>query len=245
MFSQQLIDRLQSTDSVVVLTGAGASAESGIPTFRDPGGLWDRFDPTELASIGGFRSNPIRVQSWYSARRANVLRAKPHGGHIALAELEKGFGDFTLVTQNVDGLHSRAGSKNVIEVHGSLMTAVCISCGAACDPLDVSPEADRPQQCRCGGYVRPAVIWFGELLDPVTVERAWSAAAHCDVFLSVGTGADVYPAASLPLVAAQNGAYVVEINPHPTAISSRVDEKVSQPAGTALPELVKQLAQVN
>jgi NAD-dependent deacetylase len=195
--------------------------------------------------MSGFLSNPVRVQSWYSARSHNVLVAEPHAGHYALAELERIVPRFTLVTQNVDGMHTRAGNRNVVEIHGSLLSHRCVSCGRSCPPLNVEPTAQEPARCECGGLVRPSVIWFGEMLDADLMERATNAATDCDVFISVGTGAEVYPAASLPLVAADNGAYVVEVNPVKTVISDRVDESIRGRAGTVLPALVGRLAEVN
>lgn len=241
MLSQVFIDRLTSATRVVALTGAGASAESGIATFRDPGGIWEQADPAQLASMSGFLQDPVRVQSWYSARRKNALAAEPHAGLFALAEIEKITPAFTLVTQNVDGLHGRAGSSDVIGIHGNILGSVCASCQQKCAPLDVSPDAVEPALCTCGGLVRPTVVWFGEMLDPSLLERASKAAAECDVFLSVGTGAEVQPAAALPLIAADHGAYVLEINPRPTAISSMVSEVVRGRAGDVLPAILESI----
>ena len=241
MFSEAFLDRLASAKRVAVLTGAGASAESGIPTFRDPDGLWKQFKPGDLASMEGFRKNPLRVQAWYAARRANVLAAEPHAGHFALAELEKIVPEFTLITQNVDGLHERAGSKNIIRIHGSLLDFVCATCGENCASLGVSPEQEKPASCSCGGLVRPTVVWFGEMLDASLLEQASRAASECDVFLSIGTAAEVYPAAALPLIAADNAAFVLEINPRKTAISSGVSEVIRGTAGNVLPEILYSL----
>lgn len=245
MFRKTFIERLVAAGHVVVLSGAGASAESGIPTFRDPEGLWAEFDPTELASMSGFLSDPVRVQSWYSARSRNVLRVEPHAGHHALVDLERLVPKFTLITQNVDGLHARAGNRNVLEIHGSLLKNRCVSCGDESPPLDVSPDAPEPARCECGGLIRPSVVWYGELLDPEVMREATAAAEDCDVFLSVGTGAEVHPAASLPLVAADAGAYVVEVNPRKTMISDRVDEAIRGPAGAVLPALLERLSEVS
>ena len=245
MFSHALIERLVNATRVVVLTGAGASAESGVPTFRDPDGIWKQFEPGELASMEGFQRDPIRVQSWYTARRKAVEGAAPNAGHEALVDLEQRVPEFTLITQNVDGIHSRAGSKNLIEVHGSLLNSVCSRCGQACDSFDVDVDAEEAATCACGGLARPTVVWFGEMLDPDLLNQAWSASASCDVFLSVGTGAEVYPAAALPLVAMENGAYVAEINPRQTGISGRIHETITETAGAALPALVQTMETVH
>jgi NAD-dependent deacetylase len=237
-FSPTFIERLSRATRVAALTGAGASADSGIPTFRDPEGLWTRYDATQLATADGFRGDPVLVQSWYSARRANVLAAQPHEGHLALAELEQLFESFLLITQNVDGLHTRAGSRNVVELHGSLLKAVCMECGEACEPLELGPSATSPTRCSCGGLVRPEVVWFGEMLEPVFLQAAERAATSCDIFLSIGTGADVFPAAALPILALKSGAYVVEINPRPTVLSSDVSEVVRGRAVEVLPALL-------
>jgi len=245
MLSQEFIDRLTSAVRVVALTGAGASAESGIATFRDPGGIWEDVDPAELASMSGFLRDPVRVQAWYSARRRKALAAEPHAGLFALAEIEKIVPEFTLVTQNVDGLHRRAGSSKVLGIHGDILDSLCSTCGEECAPLDVSPNAGEPALCPCGGLVRPAVVWFGEMLDRTLLDRASKATTECDVFLSIGTGAEVQPAAALPLIAADHGAYVLEVNPRPTVISSMVSETVRGRAGEVLPAILQSLTVLN
>ncbi len=233
-FSAHLVERLARAGHVAVLTGAGISAESGIATFRDPGGLWDRFRPEELASMQAFMSNPDRVQDWYTYRRQVVVQALPNAGHYALAAFEDLFTSFTLVTQNVDNLHQRAGSRTVVELHGNILCNYCVDCGA---PVDVAAAV--PASCRvCGGRIRPDVVWFGEMLPAGAFEQAGRAAERADVFLSIGTSAVVYPAAGLPLLARRAGAYVAEINLVPSAIADDVDEVVLGPAGTVLPRLL-------
>ena len=242
-FSDTLVRRLRQARRVAVLTGAGVSAESGVPTFRDPEGIWERFRPEELANVEAFLANPELVQGWYAHRRAVVEDVAPNAGHRALAELEawqtaRG-GDFLLATQNVDGLHVRAGSEAVVELHGSLLRSYCLACGA---PADEAATADGPLTCRaCGGLVRPDVVWFGEVLPEAALARAQEAAALADVYLSVGTSAVVYPAAGLPLLARQAGAYVAEVNPTPSDIAGRMSEQVRGTAGAVLPELVASL----
>jgi NAD-dependent deacetylase len=237
----ELIARLRAARRVTVLTGAGVSAESGVPTFRDAQtGLWARYSSEELATPQAFRRNPKLVWDWYAHRRALVTAAAPNPAHHALAELERRVPAFTLVTQNVDGLHRRAGSRSVVELHGSLDRYRCL---ADCGPLARWEEAaELPPRCpRCGAYVRPDVVWFGELLPPGLWDAAVAAAMRCDVFLSVGTSGVVQPAASLPLVAREAGAYTAEINLRPSALAGVLDAHLYGPAGTLLPAIVAEL----
>lgn len=212
--------QLQEAQHVVVFTGAGASAESGIPTFRDAlTGLWERFDPAQLATSEAFRADPSLCWGWYEWRRHKVLRAQPNGAHFAIAELANHVPRLTVVTQNVDDLHERAGSQNVIHLHGSLHSPRCIDCGKAytlpltSDALPVDGSRIEPPRCSaCSGYVRPGVVWFGEMLPEDAWSAALAAAQECDVFLSIGTSGVVYPAAELPLRALGRGVTVVHIN---------------------------------
>ncbi|HYG67634.1 MAG TPA: NAD-dependent deacylase, partial [Anaeromyxobacteraceae bacterium] len=230
--SDTLVQRLAAAERVAVLTGAGISAESGVPTFRDPGGLWQQFRPEELANVRAFLKNPVLVQAWYAHRRAVVENVAPNPGHEALAALERLVtgrgGSFLLATQNVDGLHRRAGSERVVELHGSLARTYCIDCGREATEADLHAVAEGETACcpDCGGLLRPDVVWFGEMLPKGAMERAAEAAASADVFLSVGTSAVVYPAAGLPLVAKEAGAYVAEVNPERSDIAWRLDEHV-------------------
>jgi NAD-dependent deacetylase len=228
---------------VAVLTGAGISAESGVPTFRDPGGLWEQFRPNELANIQAFLSNPVLVQKWYEHRRRIVLHTEPNPGHIALSELEDLIPDFTLITQNVDDLHRRAGSRNIVELHGNLMRSYCISCERETEPdRKESLESGEAARCpHCGGLIRPDVVWFGEMLPGAAVEKAHAAAERADVFLSIGTSALVYPAAGIPLYARSRGAYLAEINLERSAIAEHVDEVLLGKSGDILPRLVSDL----
>ena len=244
-FSETLIARLASAKDVAVLTGAGISAESGVPTFRDPDGLWQQFRPEELANVEAFLRNPVLVQGWYAHRRTVVEEVQPNPGHHALAELEilicERGGNFLLATQNVDGLHSRAGSEHILELHGTLTRSYCIDCGRPASEDELSAiESGKTAACpECGGLLRPDVVWFGEMLPEGAMEYAAEAAATCDVFLSVGTSAVVYPAAGLPLIARENGAYVAEINPQRSDIASRLSEHVRGKAGEVLPQLLQ------
>lgn len=244
-FSKTLVDKLSRARRVAVLTGAGISAESGVPTFRDPDGLWQRFRPEELASIDAFLRNPVLVQGWYAHRRKIVEEVEPNPGHSALAELEaliegRPEGDFLLATQNVDGLHRRAGSRAVVELHGSITRSYCVECEKEATPEELEPLAhEREARCfGCDGLIRPDVTWFGEMLPQGAMERAAHAAAQADVFLSVGTSAVVYPAAGLPLLAAEVGAYTAEINVERSAIADEMGEVVIGRAGDVLPRLV-------
>ncbi|MEM0963613.1 MAG: NAD-dependent deacylase [Bacteroidota bacterium] len=242
-FSSTLVRRLAQARRVAVLTGAGISAESGVPTFRDPGGLWQRFRPEELANVEAFLANPELVQGWYAHRRQVVEEVVPNDGHRALAALEQWVvgrgGEFLLATQNVDGLHQRAGSERVVELHGSITRTHCIDCHT---PADASAAEGGPLTCEaCGGLVRPDVVWFGEMLPEEAIGEAQLAAAACDVFLSIGTSAVVYPAAGLPLIARQAGAYVAEVNPTPSDIAWRLHEQIGGRAGDVLPLLVEEL----
>ncbi|ARA95092.1 MAG: NAD-dependent deacylase [Bacteroidetes bacterium] len=245
-FSQILVDRLAAARHVAVLTGAGISAESGVPTFRDPDGLWARFRPEELANVEAFLRNPALVQGWYAHRRRLAQEVAPNPGHRALARLEELVPAFTLVTQNVDDLHQRAGSRAVVELHGNLTRSYCIDCRRPAADAEAGPAHGReegPVRCpACGGLIRPDVVWFGEPLPAEALERATEAAATCDVFLSIGTSAVVYPAAGLPLLAVEHGAYVAEVNVERSAIAAHVHEVVLGPAGTVLPALVEAVA---
>lgn len=233
-----LIATLRAARTVVVLTGAGISAESGIPTFREAlTGLWARFRPEELASPEAFQRDPQRVWAWYAERRARVREAQPNPGHIALAQFEREVPHFTLITQNVDGLHRRAGSSAVVELHGNIERVKCSREGTI---VTSWAEGDDVPCCSsCGAYLRPDVVWFGEMLPAGALQTAQKAAESCDLFLSVGTSGLVEPAASLPFVALAAGATVVEINPDPTPLTRYASHTLRGPAGSILPALVE------
>jgi NAD-dependent deacetylase len=234
---------------VAVLTGAGVSAESGVPTFRASDGLWEVHRIEDVASPEGFERNPKLVWQFYNGRRANVARVHPNPGHRALAGLERRFaGGFTLVTQNVDGLHQAAGNREVLEVHGSLHRTRCTKCGAVRDH-ELEPLAEMPKCDPCGGLLRPDIVWFGEMLPTAIWERAVSAVEACDVFLVVGTSAVVHPAAGLINLARRRadwlgrgaGATVIEFNLTPTVASEAAHTGVYGPSGETLPRVVKLL----
>ncbi len=235
---QPLIAALRAAQKVAVLTGAGISAESGVPTFREAQtGLWAQYDPQELATPEAFRRNPRLVWEWYAWRRELVAQAQPNPGHLALAALEQLVPQLTLITQNVDGLHARAGSQRVIELHGNIMRTKCFADGRIHTSWPASEEI--PPRCPdCGSYLRPDVVWFGENLPYDALGTAVNAARACDLFLSIGTSALVQPAASLPLEALQTGATLVEINPQTTPISHYATYMLTGLAGEILPQLV-------
>ncbi|MES3629868.1 MAG: NAD-dependent deacylase [Longimonas sp.] len=244
LFSDALVDALAQASTVAVLTGAGASAESGIATFRDPDGLWEQFSPQELANVEAFLDNPTLVQGWYRYRQEAIEEAEPNAGHRALARLEALVPEFACITQNVDNLHQDAGTERVIELHGNIIRSYCIECGAS-HQLDAEvADADEPVRCdECGGLIRPDVVWFGERLPRDAIEAAQDWARAADVFLAVGTSAVVFPAADLPVIALDHGAYVADVNPDTSAVSGKAHEHVQAPAGEALPRLVEAVAE--
>jgi NAD-dependent deacetylase len=230
-------DWLRSARSVAVLTGAGISAESGIPTFRGPGGVWKTYRAEELATPEGFARDPKLVWEWYDWRRSVIAEAQPNAGHRALAEVERRVQRFTLVTQNVDGLHDRAGSSNVLKVHGDIWTVRCTSCER--ERRDLRPRFEQiPPYCLCGAMERPGVVWFGEGLPEGVWEQAVRATREADLFFVIGTSAVVHPAAGLVYLAKSSGAKVVEINVDDTPVSSTVDLCWRSPAAEALPALL-------
>jgi NAD-dependent deacetylase len=234
----ELIARLRQARRVAVLTGAGISAESGVPTFRQAQtGLWARYDPQQLATPQAFRRQPQLVWDWYAWRRGLVAGVEPNPGHFALAEIERRVPQFTLITQNVDSLHQRAGSRAVLELHGNIARTTCSREGRV---VEAWPESDeRPPRCpHCGAFLRPDVVWFGEALPADVLEAAIAATRTADVFLTIGTSGLVHPAASLPLLAARQGAVTVEVNPEETPLSEEMTYCLRGPSGVLLPALV-------
>ena len=228
---------LAAAQSVTALTGAGISAESGIPTFRGAGGLWRNFRAEDLATPQAFARDPHLVWEWYNWRREMIAKALPNAAHWALVRLEAAKPHFTLITQNVDGLHEVAGSTRILKLHGDIWRMRCTVCGAQwSDRRAALPIL--PPQCRCGALARPGVVWFGEALPDRILREAEHAAASSNVFLVIGTSAVVYPAAGLVPLARQSGATVIEINPEPTAFSGFADFSFQAPAGELLPQLV-------
>lgn len=235
---EDVIRKLRDAQHVAVLTGAGTSAESGVPTFRDAlTGLWAKYDPQELATPQAFRRNPRLVWEWYAWRRNLVSTVEPNPGHFALAAIEKRVPDFTLITQNVDGLHQRAGSENIIELHGNLSRVKCFDEGRIIEQWDETEEL--PPRCpHCGGLLRPDVVWFGEMLPVFALQRAIQVSRAADLFLTIGTSALVQPAASLPLEAVENGGILIEININETPLSPWMSYTLIGPSGIILSALV-------
>jgi len=234
------LDALVRSRFRAVLTGAGISAESGIPTFRGEDGLWRNYRAEQLATPEAFAAQPEIVWEWYRWRRSIISQAQPNAAHRALVELERLSPEFLLITQNVDNLHRRAGSESIVELHGNIFGERCSEEGVV---VETEASADESlNRCSCGALLRPDVVWFGEMLPPEALERAFNAARRCDLMLVVGTSALVQPAASIPLIAKESGAYVVEINRDPTPISTLVDDSILGLAGEVLPQLIAHLS---
>ena len=238
-FHPDLLNALRRAGRVAVLTGAGVSAESGVPTFRDAQtGLWENFKPEELATPEAFRQNPKLVWEWYAWRREKVRSVQPNAGHKALALMAKRYAEFTLVTQNVDGLHQRAGSSGVIELHGNITRTKCFNEDIIVPEWSHTGEV--PPRCpQCKGHLRPDVVWFGESLPEAAINEAMRASSACELFLSVGTSSVVYPAAMLPEIALRTGATVVEINPDETPLTAEATFSLRGPSGIVLPDLLR------
>jgi len=234
---EQTREWLRAASSVAALTGAGISAESGIPTFRGAGGLWRQFRPEELATPEAFARDPRLVWEWYEWRRKLIAAAQPNAGHLALAELEKKKPQFTLITQNMDGLHERAGSRKVLKLHGDIWISRCTGCGRERRDEGRGLE-ELPPRCECGSLLRPGVVWFGEALPAGVWREAEQATRRAEVVLVIGTSAVVHPAAGLVWLAQSAGAKVVEINPEETPLSSQLDRPLRGPAGELLPQLI-------
>lgn len=245
---QQAAAMIRASQRIVALTGSGISRESGVPTFRDAlDGLWARYDPQELATPTAFRANPKLVWDWYEYRRGVARQAQPNPGHHALAELQRRFPGLRVITQNVDDLHERAGSTDVIRLHGSLHGNRCFyNCQGDPTLIDVSTldfdPANGPPRCpHCGRWVRPDVVWFGEMLPPAQLHAAMDAAAHADLMLVIGTSGMVAPAADLPHLARRSGARLVEVNPAASTLTPVVDLWLQGPSGEVLPRVIAAL----
>ena len=238
-FPSELVSFLRKADRVAVLTGAGVSQESGLRTFRDAqSGMWAQYRPEDLATPEAFARDPKLVWDWYAMRREKVCEVAPNPGHFALVEMEKHTPQFTLITQNVDGLHRKAGSVNVLELHGSLQRVKCSLCGIQAAGWDTS-SVDVPRCSLCGGLLRPDVVWFGESLPKKELEAAAEAARACQVFFSIGTSGLVQPAASLAHAAHNRGAVIVEVNAEPTPLTAKADFAFHGRSGEILPALVR------
>lgn len=226
---------------IACLTGAGISAESGIATFRGMNGMWENHSIDEVATPQGFARNPLLVWQFYEARRRQALTCEPNNGHMGLAKLQQLIGEssFCLTTQNVDGLHQKAGAKGVLELHGSLWRVRCLKCGREREEHRLFDEL--PPKCTCGGMLRPAIVWFGEMLSGEIFESAGRAAMECDLYLVVGTSGVVEPAASLARVAMRHGARVWEINPEETALTGICERSWRSGAGAVISEVVGEI----
>jgi NAD-dependent deacetylase len=232
--SPSIVTRLRNSRRLLVLTGAGVSAESGIPTFRGTDGLWRKHRSEELATPEAFERDPKLVWEWYQYRRNLIAQAAPNAAHKAIVRLEDLFSDFLLVTQNVDGLHRRAGSKKIAELHGNIFREKCSRDGSIAEGTS---NGDTPRRCQCGAYLRPDVVWFGEPLPHHVIELAFDFAGRCDAMMVVGTSGVVHPAASLPSIAKSHNTWVLEVNLEPTPITDLADESLFGQAGTILPHL--------
>jgi len=232
---EKISDQLKKAKNIVFVTGAGISQESGIPTFRGKDGLWRKYDPMTLATIDAFYQNPKLVWEWYEERRQNILAANPNPGHKAIAELEQ-YKQVSVLTQNIDGLHQRAGSTSVYELHGSIITIKC----TVCDFKDTitSNFTHLPPLCKCRNMLRPDVVWFGEALPQDIWKSAIEQSSSCDVMVVVGTSLAVSPANLLPVYAKQNGALMIEVNPDETPMSGTMDLSLRSSAAKTLPELI-------
>lgn len=240
MSFEQIAKRLEKARKIVFVTGAGISQESGIPTFRGKDGLWRNHDVMKLATVDAFYNDPVLVWEWYNERRTNIFEADPNDGHVAIAEFEE-FVEVVILTQNIDGLHQRAGSTRVLELHGSIVRIRC----TACDFSKISEEfSETPPICRCGGVLRPDVVWFGEALPQDVWQQAITHARQCDIMIIVGTSLVVSPANTLPVYARQSNALLVEINVEETVMSAWMDLSIRDTAARSLPEIVSNLRQL-
>ena len=250
MFSNTLIDAIKNSKNLVVLTGAGVSSESGIPTFRENNGIWKNFDIEKLASEKGFLSDPAYAWHFYKQCKFEILKKSPNPAHIALVNLAKKLPKLTLITQNVDDLHERAGSDNVLYLHGNIFKSQCISCRRIYSNSlekfidssieDLEPSADSIPKCQsCDGILRPNVVWFGEELPKNTLSQATHAANECDLMLIIGTSGLVYPAATIPMIANNKGIKIIQIDPNETGFDSVATFNFKGKAGEVLPELYK------
>ena len=227
--------KLKDSRKIVFVTGAGISQESGIPTFRGKDGYWRKYDPMKLASIDAFYDDPKLVWEWYEDRRKNILAVKPNEGHFAISQMEE-FKDVVVLTQNIDGLHQRSGSTNVLELHGSIIRIKC----TVCDFIDNITEnfESLPPKCKCGGMLRPDVVWFGEPLPQNIWQSAIKEASVCDVMVIVGTSLVVSPANTLPVYAKQNGAILIEVNPEKTVMSNDMTLSIQATSVGVLPKML-------
>lgn len=243
-FSSEFIEKLASAKSIVFFTGAGISAESGISTFRGKDGIWNKLRPEELADFNAFLKNPDLVWEWYQYRKKIINESKPNPGHIAIAGFEKYYDKVSVATQNIDNLHKRAGSTTIYELHGNIERNYCIKCGANFETIEYKYTDKAPKCEKCGGLVRPDIVWFGEMLPQEVFAEAETAAEWSDICFVVGTSAVVYPAAYIPTSAKKNGSYVVEINIEETELSSLADYSIFGKSGEVLPMILDKVKEI-
>ncbi len=234
---EDFLEKLKSAKSIMFFTGAGISAESGIPTFRGKDGIWNKLKPEELANFSAFLKNPDMVWEWYQHRRKIIHETEPNPGHFSMAEFEKIYNDVTVVTQNIDNLHRRAGSENVLELHGNIERNYCIDCS---EPYYIDSDDESLPKCKfCGGLIRPDVVWFGEMLPQEIFAKSEKAAERSDICIIAGTSAVVYPAAYIPITAKNSDSYLVEINVTPTDITGFVDYSIMGKSGEIMPVILE------
>ncbi|HPN38434.1 MAG TPA: NAD-dependent deacylase [Melioribacteraceae bacterium] len=239
--NNSLINKIINAKEIVFFTGAGISAESGIPTFRGKDGIWNKLKPEELANFNAFLKNPDMVWEWYQYRRQIIEEKQPNAGHYAIVEFENLFNNVTVITQNVDNLHNRAGSKKVLELHGNIEKNFCIKCKTRYDNLLISENKTAPKCKICGGLVRPDVVWFGEMLPQDVFNNAEKMAMRSDVCFVIGTSAVVYPAANIPIIAKQYGSLLIEINITNTELSHYCDYSLIGNSGEILPNILNEI----
>ena len=247
-FPDEFIEKLKTAEDIVFYTGAGISAESGVPTFRGKDGIWNKLRPEELANFDAFLRNTDIVWEWYQHRRKIVREAKPNPGHIAISEFQNYYKNVTVVTQNIDNLHRRAGSKKIYELHGNIERNYCIDCKKWFNNIEIDDSKKGAIKCDCGGLIRPDVVWFGEYLPQEEFQNSEWEANRSDICFVIGTSAVVYPAAYIPLGAKQSGSYIVEINIEPTEFSSSANTSFFGEAGKVLPIILmhaKKLREIN
>jgi len=240
--SKSVFERMRHARSVSVLTGAGVSAESGIPTFRGAGGIWQKYDYRKLATPQGFDEDPRLVWEWYQLRQREMLKARPNPAHMIIAEMESFYPEFSVLTQNIDGMHRRAGNRRILELHGNIWRMKCVRDGLMVS-MD-SPVEEIPPLCQCGSFMRPDVVWFGEQLSSEVMDEASRIARESEIMFVIGTSAMVFPAAALPVLTKNAGGLVVEVNIEPTDVTSYADASVFGPAGELLPALWKKLVRI-
>ena len=224
--------KLETNHNIVFFTGAGMSAESGVPTYRGSGGIWNEYKWEEYACESAFKKNPNHVLDFHELRRIEALKCNPHKGHRIISQFQLEYPNTSIITQNIDGMHQRAKTQNVIELHGSLWKIRCQTDGKKFEDLENGPYANR--HCSCGGILRPDIVWFQDMLDEKIVKKTISTISTCALFISIGTSASVWPAAGFPKLAREAGAYCIEINPEKTELSSIYDEVIREKAGKGL-----------